>query len=195
MYKLNDKVIRMDQDLVIGEGDEAITIPVDNLRNPSFRAQYGIVEAFETTRPDDRHYFVTERPDGSFDAILKPLDFLQKQAWEQIKTKREAVLLGGFRVEDKWFHSDSDSLRKYQYLSQHVKSSKTSEPSILWKTMDGSKVELTPALVKLIDKAAFLFQLEVFEVAEKHKAEMLKTDEPFKYDFSQGWPEIYSPSV
>lgn len=200
MYKLNNKIIRMDQDLVIGEGDDAVVIPVANLSNPSFRAQYGIVEAIEQTRPDDQWFYVTERSDGRFEAILKPRDFLEAQVWESIKIKREAIKLGGFKVGKNWFHSDETSVRKYGYLYSWASNLKTNpktfagEP-IRWKTLSGETVELTKKLALEIFEAAIQFDLKVHDVAEKHREAMQKEELPFNYDFSQGWPEIYNPAA
>lgn len=71
MYLLNGTPINLDRDLVIGEGDAAITYPAAALRNLVLRTDLGITEVPDPVRPDERYYWVAENPDGSLTATLK----------------------------------------------------------------------------------------------------------------------------
>jgi len=50
------------------------------LATPEMRAAIGITEIVDQPRPDDRFYWVSENPDGSWNAIPKDLDGL-KVTW------------------------------------------------------------------------------------------------------------------
>ena len=71
MFKLDGKIIDITQDLVIGEGPEAITYPAANLLDPEYRAALGIIEVIPEPRPDDRLYWVTDNGDGTYTKVLK----------------------------------------------------------------------------------------------------------------------------
>lgn len=57
MFKRNGQTVDITQDLVIGEGEEAITIPAGSLQDEATRQQYGIVDEPESHRADERFYW------------------------------------------------------------------------------------------------------------------------------------------
>jgi hypothetical protein len=60
-----------------------------------------------------------------------------------------------------------------------------------WKTMDGSFVDMTPALASQIFAAAAANDIAIFSAAEAHKAAMEASANPAAYDFSAGWPAMF----
>lgn len=203
MYQMNGKKISLDRDLIIGEGDEAITYPAGSLKNAELRAALGIVEVPEPVRPDDRRFWVTENPDGSFTATPRPVDQVMAPVWEQIKARRDNVKAGGALVAGKWFHTDSDSRTQHLGLKDEARDVLAAGGSmesqliidgapVVWKTMDGTFVPVTAqrafeivAVAKVLDKRAFA-------AAEMHRAAIAAAENPFDYDFSAGWPQTYS---
>lgn len=71
MFRFNGKEISLDHDLVIGEGDEAITHPAANLQDAATRAALGIIEVPDPVRPDDTLFWVTDNGDGTFSTTPK----------------------------------------------------------------------------------------------------------------------------
>lgn len=71
MFQLDGKKIRIDLDLTVGEGVDAITYPAASLQNAATRTSIGIVEVTDPVRPDDRRYWVSVNEDGSYTSVLK----------------------------------------------------------------------------------------------------------------------------
>lgn len=109
----------------------------------------------------------------------------QQRAWSRIKERREEVKHSGVLVLGKWFHTDEQS--RLQHLGLMAKGSGI-PTGVMWKTMDGSFVEMTPALVAGVLDAVMVLDLASFSVAEAHKAAMLAASNPDAYDYSAGWP-------
>lgn len=91
MYLLNDKKISIDRDLIIGEGVEAITYPVDTLKSAERRAEIGIIEVPDPVRPDDTYYYVTER-DGEYESIPKNVDHVASLKLQRVNGECESRL-------------------------------------------------------------------------------------------------------
>ena len=115
----------------------------------------------------------------------------QEKVWSAIKALREdRTLNGGVKVADKWFYTDLKSTAQYNTLTNvGVCNPTLSIPG--WKTMDGSFVEMTLALVNQIQLAGITSQAQTYAVAEAHKAAMLASTDPSSYDYSTGWPLIF----
>jgi hypothetical protein len=109
--------------------------------------------------------------------------------WEAIKAERERrTLSGGYQAGGKWFHSDLIS--RGQQLGLNVLNGSV-PPGIMWKTMDGSFIEMTWALALQILTAASQSDRAIFLAGEAHKAAMEASADPANYDFSGGWPPVY----
>ena len=122
---------------------------------------------------------------------VSPAD-IKAGAWEAIKAKRDALKGGGVKVGTKWFHSYSDS--KIQQIGL-VMMGAGIPAGLLWKTMDGSFVTMTPALAGQIFTAVAAHEQAVFSAAEVHKAAMEAAADPGAYDFSSGWPATYAEAT
>lgn len=74
MFLFNGKRVRPDVPFIDAEGIQYHSI---NALTPQERADLGITEVQDPTRPDDRFYFVTENDDGTFLATPKGLPGLK----------------------------------------------------------------------------------------------------------------------
>lgn len=101
--------------------------------------------------------------------------------WSKIKQIRDDLTLnGGCYVADKWFHTDAFSKQQQMALAMLGANLPT---GIQWKTMDGSFIELTPAIVNQLFLAQIAREQSLFAHAEVLKA---NTD-----DINSGWPARY----
>ena len=112
--------------------------------------------------------------------------------WDTIKAERDRRKAGGVKVKvgttNKWFHSDDASRVQQMGL---VMLGANIPVQTQWKTMDGSFVQMTPALAQGIFAAATAYDLAVFAAAETHRAAMEASADPSTYDFSTGWPKMF----
>lgn len=95
---------------------------------------------------------------------------------------------GGYKVGTSWFHSDDTS--RIQQLGL-VMMGAGMPAGIMWKTMSGAFVPMTPTLAGQIFQAAAASDMSTFTVAEQKKAAMLASSTPLTYDYLSGWPLIY----
>jgi hypothetical protein len=121
-----------------------------------------------------------------------PLAEIKTAKWEAIKAERgRRTLTGGYQAGGKWFHSDLIS--RSQQTGLNVLNGSV-PPGIMWKTMDGSFIEMTWALAQQILMAASQSDWAIHQAAETHKAAMEASADPANYDFSSGWPLMYGES-
>jgi hypothetical protein len=111
------------------------------------------------------------------------------QIWFAIKAERDRrTQNGGYKVGQKWFHSDQFSRGQQLGL---VLLGANFPAGLQWKTMDGSFVTMTQALAGQILAAGAASDSATFAVAEAHRAAMEASQDPASYDFSTGWPAIF----
>lgn len=111
----------------------------------------------------------------------------QEKMWQLIKAERDKRSEQGFLEPSsgKWFHSDLKS--RTQHLGMKEMGASLL-PGIMWKTMDGSFIEMTPTIAANIFISEALSDQGIFAVAETHKAAMLLEADPLTYDYSTDWP-------
>ena len=110
------------------------------------------------------------------------------EKWTAIKAERDRRKAAGVKVGDKWFHSDEGSRIQQMGL---VMMGASIPANLQWKTMDGSFVQMTPALAQGIFAAATAYDVAVFAAAETHRAAMEADTDPAAYDCSTGWPKMF----
>lgn len=111
------------------------------------------------------------------------------EQWEAIKAVRDRrTQAGGYQAAGKWFHSDTFSRTQQIGL---VMLGANIPPGLMWKTMDGSFIEMTPTLAQQVFAAAAAQDTATFAAAEIHKAAMEAAPDPAAYSFTAGWPAIY----
>lgn len=91
MFLLEGKPLPIDVPFEHG----GIQYPANWLRLASLEEKQaiGIVEVADQTRPDDRFYWVTQNPDGSFTATPKDLAMVRDMLIEQIRNTSYTMLL------------------------------------------------------------------------------------------------------
>ena len=112
--------------------------------------------------------------------------------WTCIKAKREMQRYGGAYIPalKKWLQTDEPSRTQYLQL-QLLEAKGLFKQPVRWKTMDNSFIGLDAAAVTAIALQIMDNEQVDFANAERHRAAMLKADNPLDYDYSDGWTEIY----
>lgn len=126
-------------------------------------------------------------------AATKPVSILRAEVWEKIKAKRDQLRFdGGVKVGVHWFKSTSVATSEYNTLLQL--SAGIPDTTVLragWRTMDGSTVDMTPALAKQILTAGVAQVAAIDDVAQAHRAAMEAAADPAVYNFSANWPATF----
>ena len=109
----------------------------------------------------------------------------QAEMWERIKAKRAQSCHAGIYIKSlkKWLHSDADSRQQYTFLRTLDKLPE----NLMWKTLDNSFVPMTRELLDELTLKLISDEQHDFQNAERHKAAMLKVENPLEYDYSSGW--------
>lgn len=104
---------------------------------------------------------------------------------QQIKADRDRRKSTGTPVGAHVFHSDSDS--RIQQIGL-VMMGAALPAGIMWKTVGGAFVEMTPTLAGQIFQATAARDVALFAAAEAHIAAAAASADPLAYDFTAGWP-------
>jgi hypothetical protein len=125
-------------------------------------------------------------PKSELDPYL--IKVLQNNKWKEIQQYRDQRKVLGTLVGTKWFNSDDFS--RIQQLGL-VMMGANMPSGIMWKTMDGTFILMTPQLAQQIFFAVASQDMTIFGIAEHHRQVMMTSEHPDVYDFSQGWPKVY----
>ena len=121
--------------------------------------------------------------------LLEPPKATADQVWPLIKAERDRRIgLGGFKVGDKWFHSDPKSRSQQQAL---FLLGSNLPAGLQWKTMDGSFVAMTSQLAQMLLATSMASDIAIFEAAEDHRRAIEASVDPSVYDFTSGWPLMF----
>lgn len=117
----------------------------------------------------------------------------KEEMWTRIKAKREEQRYGGAYIPalKKWLQTDEPSRTQYLQL-QLLEAKGLFKQPVRWKTMDNSFIGLDAAAVTAIALQIMDNEQADFANAEKHKAAMLKAENPLEYDYSGGWTANYA---
>lgn len=124
--------------------------------------------------------------------VLRNPPMNPEQVWERIKAERDRRKAAGVKVGAKWFHSDEAS--KIQQIGLVIMGASI-PAGLMWKTMDGSFVTMTPAMASQVFAAVVAHEQAVFAAAETHNTAMRAAADPAAYDFSSGWPATYAEAT
>lgn len=129
--------------------------------------------------------------DAETTATLKQAQ--QEEMWTRIKAKREEQRYGGAYIPalKKWLQTDEPSRTQYLQL-QLLEAKGLFKQPVRWKTMDNSFIGLDAAAVTAIALQIMDNEQADFANAERHRAAMLKADNPLDYDYSGGWTANYA---
>jgi len=118
------------------------------------------------------------------------LDLARTKMWRDIQASRDMRKSGGVRVGTNWFHSDDTS--RIQQIAL-VMFGANMPPGIMWKTMQGTFVAMTPTLAMQIFQSIAGQDQQIFSRAEYHRQHMILDDlTPDDYDFTTGWSQTYA---
>jgi len=109
----------------------------------------------------------------------------QDQKWREIQVERERRRTGGVKVGTNWFHSDDSS--RIQQIGLLLMGANMPN-NIMWKTMSGSFVQMTPTLAQQIFQSTGAQDISIFTAAEQHRALMMASANPEAYNYLTGWP-------
>lgn len=115
--------------------------------------------------------------------------------WGGIKAERERRENGGYLVGAVWYHSDAPSLAKYStLLGLAVEKSYPPETvvSAAWKDMAGNFAPMTVAKLRAIRDVGVVKVAQIYTASETHRAAVEASANPSAYDFSGGWPDVYT---
>lgn len=127
---------------------------------------------------------------AEWEAIMKERAKVTK--WKEIQEFRDnRIQAGGYKVGEYWFHSDNIS--RIQQLGL-VMLGANMPGGLMWKTMSGAFVQMTPTLAMQIFQAAAASDMMQHAVGEAHRQQMLAQEDPCDYDYINtppAWPKIY----
>lgn len=96
---------------------------------------------------------------------------------------------GGFFTNGKWFHSDQSS--RTQQIGLVLMG--LNVPPVMWKTMDGTFVQMTPTLAQSIFQTAAQTDAQIFQICETKIAQVSQLDPASisTYEYFSGWPTAF----
>lgn len=163
------------------------------LTDPAERAKYGITEIPDPERKNEEFYYVQTLDVAPY--VLntpKPLDMVKQALCEKIKAHRDTLMFnGGCFVAGKWFHSDTHS--KVQQIALNNLGANI-PAGLMWKTMDGSFIEMTPLVASDLFIGQIYQEQAIFGASETKQAEVnsLTTIEELEsYNIYANWPLVY----
>lgn len=182
MFRAYNKVTREWTSTVDGSELDA-----DWIVDPAFADEAFAMQIGQKYWTFDENTILTPTP-AEYAALVKAEQ--QVEAWLAIQEERTRRQNGGVYIPSisKWFHSDHTS--RIQQLGL-VMMGNNLPTGIQWKTMDGSFIEMTPAIALSIFNAAATLDMTAFAVAEQHRVNMMQAAEPLNYNYSGFWPAIY----
>lgn len=131
------------------------------------------------------HTVVEQEASALSDKLLQDRSFM----WEQIKLERDRRAHGGgYALVGKWFHSDTFSRSQQLGL---VLMGADIPAGLMWKTMDGTFIEMTQSLANNILVAAGVADTLTFSHAEALKTQVDASENPRTVDIYQGWPVCF----
>lgn len=113
---------------------------------------------------------------------------IKADMWKLIQVERDRRKSGGVFVSGNWYHTDDTS--RIQQLGL-VMFGANMPNNIMWKTMAGNFVLMTPTLALQIFQGVASSDIAIFATAEAKKTAMLASGSPGTYDYLTGWPAIF----
>lgn len=127
--------------------------------------------------------------DGSYVEEVRDIAAERAELWEQIKAERDRrTQEGGYSVDGKWYHSDTFSRTQQLGL---VMMGAGVPAGLMWKTMDGSFVEMTQTLAGQVFAAAAASDAALFAYAENLRTQVNAAEDPQTVKILRGWPAVF----
>lgn len=130
------------------------------------------------------------------DAQIAPLIVADKQAsvWAQIQAIRDYKTGGGIHLAGSGYWFNTDPASRIQYLALMMLGANM-PAGIMWKTMTGAFVQMTPSLVTQVFGTLVQSDQTIFAHAETLKAQMMASADPSLFDFTAGWQTVYADTL
>lgn len=122
------------------------------------------------------------------DLDAKMASKIKERMWKVIQAERDRRTQGGVKVAGSWFHSDQPS--RIQQIGLVIFGANM-PAGIMWKTMSGTFVPMTPQLALGIFQSVAMSDQVIYGTAEQKKAQMLASADPISFNYLTGWPAIY----
>ena len=122
----------------------------------------------------------------------KVLSLARLRVWREIQIERDSRREGGVHVGAYWFHSDDTS--RIQHIAL-VMFGANMPAGIMWKTLSGAFVEMTPTLASQIFQSIAAQDVSLFAIAEQHRSSVNSSATPLEYDWTTGWTQTYEEFV
>lgn len=152
-------------------------------------SEFPIVELARWWSTRGRTWLDPAPGDGSYVEEVRDLAAERSLLWEQVKAERDArAQAGGYLAAGKWFHSDTFSRTQQIGLTMMGASIPA---GLMWKTMDGSFIEMTQALAGQVFAAAAASDAALFAYAESLRALINAAEDPQTINIRSGWPPMY----
>lgn len=119
---------------------------------------------------------------------VKCMLITRDKKWREIQAERDRRVANGVKIGANWYHSDVSS--RIQQIGLVIMGAGM-PTGIMWKTLSGGFVPMTPALAGQIFQASGASDMAIFAKAEYHKAMMNASANPTTYDYSTGWPPTF----
>lgn len=130
------------------------------------------------------------------ETFIKPkisIDLIRIELWERTKAERDhRTYTGGYLASGKWFHSDTFSRSQQLGL---VLMGANIPSGLMWKTMDGSFIEMTQSLAQEIFQAAVTSDSNFFSYAESLRQQIENIEDPESISIFTGWPPIFGEAT
>jgi hypothetical protein len=165
--------------------------PTNWIINPIFDdpAQAFVVGAYNWTWDNEPNIHVMTDEEIATEPVR--LEQRRLTMWQKIKDERDRRQASGVKVGENWFHSDNSS--RIQQIALVIFGANLPE-NIMWKTLNGAFVEMTPTLAVQLFQSSAASDMAIFAVAEYHKAAMILAPNPDTYNYLTGWPPTYEGS-
>jgi hypothetical protein len=159
------------------------------LDTPEIRQRAGVIEIPDPTPPEDysdETYYRTEQDDAPYVIFTKksPEQLLALRVSKLKQIRDELTESGGCLVQGKWYHTDVKSKQQQMALAM---AGANLPLNLLWKTLDGSFIEMTPELATELFAAQMTREATIFGLCEAKQHD----DTPI----NEGWPERYVKEV
>jgi len=145
-----------------------------------------------------------DRPSQDFLNILItpwPTPTLQQRRldqWARAKAYRDLRKTQGIKLavngKDCWFWTDDSNRGQYSILAGYAARKSLSYTAVLanWKTMSGEFIPFTVELLYRVLDAGVDNEDTLFIIAEQHRTAIMASTDPDNYDYTRGYPQVYS---
>ncbi len=163
-----------DEGIILRDVDGVQVSPVEDSSNPDYLQYLSWVAAGNAPTEQQSR---TE---------LQRTKLLIKQRIKELRDHKTQN--GGYQVNGKWYHSDVFS--RSQHIGLVIMGANMPN-NLLWKTMDGTFVTMTPQLAQQIFAAAAASAAALFARAEQLIAAVEQSSDPFLIDITNSWPPTF----